>query len=195
MLDVQQQKQKCFFFFKIRGCFEGGAKEPGNQRESGTPSGLQDQAPVEDDGRRDDGDSSQYRHNGQNHGVSTETPGPVHVPLLQAVPRHDGEGEGHDVDGPHGAEARQNGQQQIVPGFGSVLAFRAGAGLAAQRGSGRTSGHGPRPAATPTAGGAGLSRGGRAEDGHHAVTALCVVIGDGQVIHVLPPLGVCGRGL
>lgn len=65
---------------------------------------------------------------------------------------HDGEGESHDVDGPQGAEAGQNGQDQVVSGLRPVHgSLWAGAGLPGQRGSGRTTRHRPRPAARPRA--------------------------------------------
>lgn len=51
---------------------------------------------------------------------------------------HHREGQGHDVDGDQRAEAGQDGQEQVVPGFGPVPgALCDGAGLASQRGPGR----------------------------------------------------------
>lgn len=46
---------------------------------------------------------------------------------------HDGEGERHDVDGPQGAEAGQDGQEEVVPGLGPVQwGLCDGTGLASQ---------------------------------------------------------------
>lgn len=46
---------------------------------------------------------------------------------------HNGEGERHDVDGPQGAEAGQDGQEEVVPGLGPVQrGLCDGTGLASQ---------------------------------------------------------------
>lgn len=153
------------------------------------PGGEITLAPVEDDGGRNDSDASQDGHDRQDHGVSTQTSRPVYVPLLQAVPGHDREGEGHDVDGPEGAEAGEDGQDEVVSRLGGVHScLRAGAGFTTQRGTRRTTSQRARPAA-------GLCGDGRAHNGHHPVTVLHGIGVNGQVIHLFVILRDGGRGL
>ena len=66
---------------------------------------------------------------------------------------HDGEGERHDGDGPHGAEAGEDGEEQVVAGLLSAgeAALRDGAGPAGERGARRAHGQGAGAAAQPRA--------------------------------------------
>lgn len=67
-------------------------------------------------------------------GCSSMNPG-IHQPFLWEKSYHDGESERYDVDGHQGAEAGQDGQDQVVPGFRSVPSDLCdGTGLAGERG-------------------------------------------------------------
>lgn len=84
------------------------------------------------DGAGDDDDrSSHQRHHRQQFSHSTQTPRSVHVPLLQTVPRHDGVNKSHNVDGPDGTEAGDDGEDEVVFGFGAIQRWVGGdAGVA-----------------------------------------------------------------
>lgn len=91
---------------------------------------------------------------------------------------HDGVDEAHDVYGPDGAEAGQNGQEEVVFDFGPVQRrVRGDAGVARQRRPGREGGvaDGARPAPLPGLGVMGVRDGvlppGRGGD--HRGGALC----------------------
>lgn len=65
---------------------------------------------------------------------------------------HDGVDKSHNVNGPHGAEAGQDGQQEVVFHFGPVQrGVCSNAGVARQRRPGREGGvaDGARSAALP----------------------------------------------
>lgn len=65
---------------------------------------------------------------------------------------HDGVHKSHNVDGPHGAEAGQHGQEEVVFDLGAVQGWVGGdAGVARKRRPGREGGvaDGARPASLP----------------------------------------------
>lgn len=65
--------------------------------------------------------------------IHVSTMPPLAVLMQVCDSYHNREGECHDVDGPQGAEAGQDGQEQVVPGLGTIQrGLCDGTGLASQ---------------------------------------------------------------
>lgn len=90
----------------------------------------------------DDEEAQADGHDAEESSQSSQSPSPVHVPVLQAVPGHDGVDQCHNADGPHGAKAGADDQDEVVLGFGCLLDSGITSGGAAQAGPGRGQGRG-----------------------------------------------------
>lgn len=89
-----------------------------------------------DDHTQDDGDDAEPASQ------ATESPGPIHIPSLETVSGHNGVHQCDDADGPDGAEAGEDDQDEVIPGLRGLLHGGVPGGGAAQAGLGRGEGGG-----------------------------------------------------
>lgn len=98
----------------------------------------------------DDEEAQADGHDAEESSQPSQSPSPVHVPVLQAVPGHNGEDQCHNADGPHGAKAGEDDQDEVVLGFGCLLDSGITGGGAAQAGPGWGQGSGCRQVSSRT---------------------------------------------